>query len=290
MPNLPTTPALRHELSRTFEDPRYRPPPLPSVALELLALSSRRDVEIEDVVRVLERDQMLAGSVMRLAGSSIYAGRGAVRSLREAVLRLGVRTVRDTVFETALKRAVFDVPSCNEIMARINRHGTATAYLTRFVCRYARVGEDQAFLCGLLHDVGFAALLFAAANQKQQILPPLDQIWEEIDALHEQASKIVTKLWGLPSEITLIVSNHHHDHTGRTSRLAGVVKIADFLSERFDAHVLGPLGADGVPRSACRIDPVAVEDSCSVLGLNAAALDRIAADAAPVLSVALGAL
>src|SRR6186713_2485666 len=86
------TSTLRTQLFRTFEDPTYKPPPLPTVALELVSLASKHDVNVEDVVRLLERDQMLAGAVMRLVGSPIHAGRGPVRSLTDAVMRLGIRT------------------------------------------------------------------------------------------------------------------------------------------------------------------------------------------------------
>src|SRR4051812_46304895 len=89
---------LGAELLATFQDPEYRPPPLPGVALELLALSGRDDVNAERVVRLLEQDEMLAGGVMRLVGSPIYIGRKPVRTLKEAVIRLGFRTVRDVVF------------------------------------------------------------------------------------------------------------------------------------------------------------------------------------------------
>lgn len=280
--------SLTAELKRTFDNPSYKPPLLPVVALELLRLASRTDVEIEDVVRVLERDQMMAGAVIRLAGSSIYAGRGPARSLRDAVLRLGVRNVRDTVFQQALKRAAFDVPEYRETIERVNRHGTATAYLTRVVCRYARVNEDQAFLCGLLHDIGFSALLLAVANRRAGTPPPpLPGIWVDIVGLHEQASKVVTKLWALPQELSAVVSGHHHEHSAYSSRLAAVVTIADHLALRFDAHIVGPPDDKGVPMPACPIDLRAVEESRSVLLLGDAALDRITDDAGPLMAAVL---
>jgi HD-like signal output (HDOD) protein len=63
------TTALRERLISVFEDPGYRPPPLPSVAMELLALSGKTDARASDVVRLLEQDEMLAASVMRLVNS-----------------------------------------------------------------------------------------------------------------------------------------------------------------------------------------------------------------------------
>lgn len=281
-------PTLRAQLFRTFEDPTYKPPPLPAVALQLVALASKPDVNVEQVVRVLERDQMLAGAVMRLVGSPIHAGRFPVRSLTDAVMRLGVRTVRDSVFDSALKASLFaNAGEYTDIMTRVLRHGTATAYLARIVCRHARVVEDQAFLGALLHDVGFAALLLAALRKKEANPPSLLELWPEVDALHEQASKVVTKLWGLSNELSLIVANHHHEHTGNSVRVAAVVNIADYLSERFDANILGPVGEAGVRLPACAISPTSIEDSRSLLGLPEDAFDRITREAAPILAEVL---
>lgn len=288
MSNPSRSSALRAQLFRTFEDPTYRPPPLPAVALELAVLAAREDAEVDDVVRLLERDQMLAGAVMRLVGSPIHAGRGPVRSLRDAVMRLGIRTVRDAVFAVVLKKSVFGASGqYAEQLARIGRHGTACAYLARVVCRHAHVTEDQAFLGALLHDVGFAALLLSMMRKKEANPPSLLELWPEVDALHEQASKAVTKLWGLSSELSLIVAHHHHEHTGTSMRVAAVVNIADYLSQRFDAHVEGPPGEDGVPLAACVISPTTIEDSRSLLGLREDALDRITAEAAPILQEVL---
>ena len=55
-----TSTVLRAQLFRTFEDPTYKPPPLPAVALEIAALTARPDASVDQVVRLLERDQMLA--------------------------------------------------------------------------------------------------------------------------------------------------------------------------------------------------------------------------------------
>ena len=56
---------LGAQLIETFDNPDYRPPPLPGVALELMTLSNRDDATIDRVVRLLEQDEMLAGGVMR---------------------------------------------------------------------------------------------------------------------------------------------------------------------------------------------------------------------------------
>ena len=75
-----------------------------------------------------------------------------------------MRGVRDAVFEAALRRGVFVMGEYADTMATIARHSTMTAYITRIVCRRAAIDQDAAFICGLLHDVGFAGLLLAVTH------------------------------------------------------------------------------------------------------------------------------
>ncbi len=262
-----------------FQDPSYRPPPLPSVAVELMAISEREDASVDEVVRLLERDEMLTGSLIRLVSSPIYAGRGGVRSLRSAVVRLGVRTVRDMVFDAALRRDVFRVPEYSDTAEVIGRHSTATAYISRIVCRHIRAEEDLVFLSALLHDIGFAALLFALGSDARLGRPPLAEIWSTLDGTHELASKQVTRIWGLPSPLSALVGHHHHQHTGATTRFAAILNVSDALSARFGYGVFGPTDASGALLPADTVGDVDFADARAVLGIDDAVLARIVADA-----------
>jgi HD-like signal output (HDOD) protein len=270
---------LGAELIQTFNDPNYRPPPLPGVALELMTLTNRDDSTIDRIVRLLEQDEMLAGGVMRLIGSPLYTARTPIRTLKEAVVRLGVRTVRDLVFETALHQGVFTLPEYSETIEQIRRHSTVTAYIARIACRHAKIDEEHAFLCGLLHDIGFAGLLFAVSHVEMEATPPLIQLWPDIDALHEQASRLVTELWKLPVDLQEMVGHHHHLHTGETSRVAAAVNLADQLSERFGASVVGPVDDNGNLLRGDFVDEFDLEVSRAELGLSDETMARIIDDA-----------
>ena len=270
---------LGAELIETFNNPDYRPPPLPSVALELMSLSNRDDSTIDRIVRLLEQDEMLAGGVLRLIGSPIYAGRSKIRTLKEAVVRLGVRTVRDLVFETALHQGVFGLAEYSETVEQIRRHSTVTAYIARIVCRHAKIEEENVFLCGLLHDIGFAGLLFAVSHIEAEGSPPRIQLWNEIDRMHENASRVVTELWRLPSDIQEVVGHHHHLHTGETSRIAAAINIADQLSERFGASVVGPVDDQGNLLAGDAIDEFDLEVSLGELKLSSETMKRVIEDA-----------
>jgi HD-like signal output (HDOD) protein len=195
--------------------------------------------------------------------------------LKEAVVRLGVRTVRDLVFETALNQGVFRLAEYSETIEQIRRHSTVTAYIARIVCKVARIDEEHAFLCGLLHDIGFAGLLFAVSHIEAEHSPPLLQLWPEIDKLHEEASRLVTELWKLPKDLQEVVGHHHHLHTGPTSRVAAAINIADQLSERFGASVVGPVDENGALLTGDAVDEFDLEVSRAELNLGDAAMARI---------------
>jgi HD-like signal output (HDOD) protein len=282
------TVALRERLVSVFEDPLYRPPPLPSVAMELLAISNKADARASDVVRLLEQDEMLAGSVMRLVGSPIYSGRNTITTLKEAVVRLGFKHVRDMVFEVALRSGVFDVAEYAETVAQVQRHSTVTAYVARIVCNKVRIDGDHAFICGLLHDVGFAALLFAVTDFDGAESPPLAQLWADVDALHERASGILARLWGLPAAMAEVVGHHHHLHTGEFSKIAAAICVADRLSRSFGADVVGPVDAQGIAIAADSVSDLDFEIARGELGLNEQKLDEIQAEAEQLVPLILG--
>lgn len=271
--------ALRERLISVFEDPSYRPPPLPSVAMELLALSNKTQARASDIVRLLEQDEMLAGSVMRLVSSPIYSGRSSITSLNEAVVRLGFKVVRDMVFEVTLRSGVFDLAEYAETVAQVQRHSTVTAYIARIVCSKARIDGDHAFICALLHDVGFAGLLFAVTHFEGSESPPLVDLWSDVDALHERASGLLATLWGLPSTMAEVVGHHHHLHTGEFSKVAAAICVADRLSRAFGADVVGPVDAQGIAIAADAISDVDFEIARGELGLHEAKLDEIQAEA-----------
>lgn len=273
------TTALRHRLISVFEDPSYRPPPLPSVAMELLALSGRTDARASEVVRLLEQDEMLAGSVMRLVSSPIYSGRSTITTLKEAVIRLGFKIVRDMVFEVALRSGVFDLAEYAETVAQVQRHSTVTAYISRIVCSKARIDGDHAFICALLHDAGFAGLLFAVTEFEGSESPPLEQLWTDIDALHERASGILATLWGLPASMADIVGHHHHLHTGEFSKVAAAICVADRLSRAFGADVVGPADSQGIAIAGDAVSELDFEIARGELNLSEASLDDIQAEA-----------
>jgi len=196
-------------LQRTFSSPSYQPPMLPEVALEIMQLSQKPDVKFEEVVALLQKDAVLAGRVLSIAQSSAYAARSPIQTLQQASVRLGLKAMRDVVLEAAFHMKIFRVPGYEAAMERLARHSAAVAHVMRAVCRRTNVEAEYAFLCGLLHDVGFAASLLALCEDPTWRKASWDELAPVLDEVHEEASGLLARLWKLPENIQRMVATHH---------------------------------------------------------------------------------
>jgi HD-like signal output (HDOD) protein len=200
-------------LQDRFRSPAYKPPRLPAVALKMMELSRQPDVTAEELQTVLEQDGVLAGKVLERTKSTAYAGRVAPATLRDALVRLGLKTLGDIVLEEAMTARVFRTSHYSEVMEDLRRHSIATAYAARAVARFAKLGaaaEESAFLSGLLHDVGAAAALLILGDVPRGKTPPtLEYAWPAIEAVHQKASGWLAKLWGMPEPIQAALTAHH---------------------------------------------------------------------------------
>ncbi len=227
--------AVHVRLLRTFAAPSYRPPLLPGVALEVIALSQRADASFDEVTRILEHDPVLAARVLAIAQSALHRSRSPVLSLRQAAVRLGLATLRNLVVEASLA-VVFDAPGYEASLSRLSWHSTVTAYLMRALARRGAVDPEYAFLCGLLHDVGIAASLLAVSSDARGPAVPFEALAPVLNDVHQEASGVLTRLWGLPPEIQRVVATHHQLVVGGTpDPVIAHLMVAE--------HLAGELGA-----------------------------------------------
>ena len=229
--------AMVEQLLVCIEAPDYRPPTLPAVAVDLMTLSGRADVEIDEVVDLLEQDSLIAGRILKVVGSAAFTGAAKITSLRDATMRLGLNTIRDLVMEIAMNMRVFKSADYADTMNLLRRHATATANICRVVGNHTKVEAEFAFLAGLLHDVGIAGTLLALSDNKgkRKSPPDLIAIWPAVDRVHQRAGELMAGIWELPEDIQITLSNHHQViRKGEIHLLSATVAIANEV-----AHSLG---------------------------------------------------
>jgi putative nucleotidyltransferase with HDIG domain len=237
---------LREGLLALFRSPSYRPPMLPTVAAELLALSQRANVDFDAVASLLKQDTLLAGRTLMIANSALYRGTMPLRSIKQALVRLGLNCMRDLVLEAALSIRIFHADDYVEWMDAVRLHNIAVAHISREIARHRQLDPELAFLCGLFHDVGLAACVLLMEEMPRHMRPAdMGVVWPAMHEIHEEISAMLTRHWQLPAELVAAVG-HHHDYTidGVVNPMAAVVGLADLYSDqaRLLAHRLGDSG------------------------------------------------
>ena len=269
--------ALVRTLVGRFRAPDYRPPVLPAAAVELLGLVRDADVAVPKIRAVVERDPMVLARVLQVANSAQFSRGVAVSSLHDALVRLGVNQLTSLFLEATVSLRIFRVARYEAQMVALRRHSAATARLARLLARRTALHAEQAFLAGLLHDVGIAAGLLVVADLPRGEQPPsLDLAWPAICETHEEAGQILCGLWKLPPEVGLAIASHH---TGRASShvhpLGALVGIAEGMAERL---------GHAVPKEPRTLDPAPLLEVVGLRDADVISVEREAAAALDGLS------
>jgi HD-like signal output (HDOD) protein len=238
---------LSSQLVKKFKSPEYKPPVLPRVAMEILRITQDSNVRLSQIERLLEEDQMVAARVLRVARSPLYSpAANAAKTLKAALVRLGLNALRDIVLDVSLQMRVFKSKAFVPEMERVARHSRATAYIARLVASQTFVPGEHAFLCGLFHDVGIAGALITMGEQKHgQREPDVGQLWPAIDQAHQKLSGIMAEIWEMPPEVKYVVGRHHSIvDQGQVHPLCAVVCVAEHLANTL-GRAIGPAPGPG---------------------------------------------
>lgn len=201
---------LIEQIFARLRSPTYQPPLLPDIALQILALTRRPETTAKEIAGLLARDAVLAAAILRAANSAAFRVATPARTLHEATVRLGGRTITAVLFDVWSRAKLFRAPGYETAMTVVRRHAAATAHLSRVLAEAIRMESEVAYLCGLLHDVGFAlGISIAAEVRPPGALPPLATLFEALRTAHVGMGTTLCTYWKLPSALIAAVRDHH---------------------------------------------------------------------------------
>jgi HD-like signal output (HDOD) protein len=232
-------------------------PVLPEVAAQLLKLTGDVDCEVADIVVLIKRDQSLTTHLLRIANSARYSTGVQVSSVQQAVARLGLLCVREITVLIACQCKVFDVAGFEKQVQQSFRRSLAAAVFSQEIARERRMNVEEAFLGGLLHDVGRPVLLQSLSDRRKRSgLKAADH--EILDAADEHRIPLSARLirsWGLSARVAEAVEFQCHPEAAPDCSLqAATVRMAIDLA-------LDLLGG------TCEITADVPHPSCAILNL-----------------------
>ncbi len=226
---------------------------LPALPMVVNALSRRiGDVAVSagEIGRLLSHDQALTARVLRLANSAFYSPREAIRTPDQAVVLLGFGTVRTIVLKASIFSA-YDVERARPFWL----HALGTACAARTVARISGIGNgDDAFVMGLLHDLGKLALDEFLPDLYRPVRAAVERDGglvrdAEIRLLgcdHAVVGRFLCEHWSLPLAYRDAIAGHHDLSLSSDANrpYAACVQLADIIAR---ALLIGSGGDNAMP-------------------------------------------
>ncbi|GIV16321.1 MAG: phosphohydrolase [Armatimonadota bacterium] len=216
-------------------------PALPEVVVRVMRMTEDPRSDAQSIARVIATDQAMTARVLKLANSAFYGLPRRVSTLSEAVVILGFRTIKNL----AIAASTFELLN-REIAGywlqrgELWRHSLACAIGAQLIARKVRLPVvEEAFVCGLLHDIGKVAINLFVREQFDQIMEHAQQeripfVEAEQAVLgfnHAMAGGLIAEKWNLPPTLVSVIKYHHQPSAAPDNDpMIAVVHLADILS------------------------------------------------------------
>jgi diguanylate cyclase (GGDEF)-like protein len=222
-------------------------PSPPGVALEIISLNQRDDIEIDDLANIVTRDPAIVAKLLRMANSSSFGRPGQVSDIRQAIMTLGMRSVNLLALCFSLSAGSKGEGAGNFDYQRYWTSSAVTTTASSILARkYVPRFLDEVFLSSILCDFGQLILAEAAANQYRPVLKraekpgaSLQQIERELlGADHGEIGGELLSEWGLPPLICDAIKYHHApDHDALADEdarlVARVLEVASIVGDLY---------------------------------------------------------
>jgi putative nucleotidyltransferase with HDIG domain len=210
-------------------------PTLPHVVQRLAAMIGRPTVSTEEIGAIIEKDQVLAAKVLRLANSPFYGFPSRIGSVAHAVIVLGFNVVKGLTLCASALSIMKDAG-----MDQLWRHSLGVAITANLLAARLEIkNPEELFVAGLLHDIGKVVLYVkwpevgssikdAAKAGGDRSLFELEQ--ELLGLSHADIGGCLANAWNLPVTLREPILYHHAPTLAKEAALqTAIVHVADIL-------------------------------------------------------------
>ncbi len=255
-------------------------PTMPHVANLVMEKLSDPNATPKDLQKIISQDQALAARVLKISNSPFYGCARTVTNLTDALVVMGFDSIRSLVVASAMHDFFKKFGLAEKLLWE---HSIACGSIAKLVARRVKYSKiEEAFLAGLLHDIGKVVLNLKMPDEMlsivQQVYNDPTQSFYSIEEskwgfTHAQVGMLIARKWNFTDSIEEAIGYHHHPEKATILPvLSYIVSVSNSVSHKLE---LGPTRTPDLDLTALR--------SSKALKLSPDALDELVEDAAEVL-------
>ena len=197
-------------------------PPLPAVAAKVMGMADDDKTSAMEMAQVLSTDQALTAKLIKVSNSAYYGFARKVSTVREAVVVLGFKQVRQVAVGASLMNAFKKTTVEGDLfdLDLFWGHSVAVGVASEAVAKKTRAARpEDAFTAGILHDIGRVILRMTMPGEFQQALSlatydriPLHEAELQTTGYeHHEIGRALGELWKFPGHLVDAVASHHDE-------------------------------------------------------------------------------
>ena len=256
------------QVLQKFASGKIVPPVMPQVVQNLQDVVNNPNATADMLSAVIEREPVISLRLISISNSPVYRGMKEIRTIQEAIPRLGLKETMNVVMAIANK-SLYETknPRYRLLIDRLWGHSIATAFAAKLIGQQmGLVDIDLFFLMGLTHDIGKTFMLKAFSEEPAVKSLDMKLIVANIQEAHLGISNIMLKRWGFNDAFIRAVSLHEiNEFDSGVSQDCLIVNLANMTTRIIGYSIM----------EAAKIEPAELR-SASLLGMAPETVVKVA--------------
>jgi HD-like signal output (HDOD) protein len=195
-------------------------PTLPIFVQQLTETLEEDFFTAQDLERIISQDAALSARILRIANSALFGLPAMVGTLSHAIVLLGTKFIHVLALSIPLIDSVMYKKSGGPIQWEsywTHSFACAWACSNSVKAGYCSGTKEEAFICGLLHDIGKPILWTYLSDGYREVIKRIEEgecelveVEKEILGIdHAEVGGELTNLWNFPETISVAIASHH---------------------------------------------------------------------------------
>ncbi len=219
-------------------------PSMPFIANKVMEIVADPNATVQRLQSVIQDDQALAGRILKIANSALYARRRQIKTLTDAIVMLGFNTIRSLAITSATRSLYLKRGKVLGLKDKLLwEHSVAAGIAGRIIANKVEPAfTEEAFLWGLLHDIGKLVILQQLPDEFDRIVEAVynegkefaEVEMETLGFTHAKVGALIARKWNLSERFEMAILNHHSidEQEGETDRWIYYIDLANKICKK----------------------------------------------------------